>query len=243
MNVNVPLLICYPTSLVWDTAEVDPLTGKKIIKSAVSKGVLEQAKKALTLLFVTQTLHGMVGCISPRDMTRVSAFMKDYDQRIRYQTMFNSGADRLAGCVLRDAYRTEEFIPMCEDIWRNRDMISTSLRDLFSITARHNMLLRDEDLRHLELQNCFTRVIKSSVHHGSQTAVALIFGFRVGKTNKDGRVMYACALRHEDVSRCAFSAFAFYMLERFQVHEVTINHWSYHWKWCICNCYWLKQSN
>ncbi|KAK3815118.1 MAG: hypothetical protein J3Q66DRAFT_343861, partial [Benniella sp.] len=78
------------------------------------------------------------------------------------------------------------------------------------------MLLRNEDLRHLNFSDCFATIISRKQHRGSQQAVALVFSRDKGKTLQQGEVAFACALRHETVTRCAFSAFAFYMFELFQ---------------------------
>ncbi|KAF9176257.1 hypothetical protein BGZ49_006465, partial [Haplosporangium sp. Z 27] len=76
------------------------------------------------------------------------------------------------------------------------------------------MLLRDEDIRNLNLVDIFNIQTK---HHapGSMLASGLVFCFIRGKTNRKGIKMYATAFRHKNFLRCTMGAFAFYMLERF----------------------------
>ncbi|KAF9272210.1 hypothetical protein BGZ88_005082, partial [Linnemannia elongata] len=55
---------------------------------------------------------------------------------------------------------------------RDRDL---NYRELFCMTSRHNMLLRDEDLRNLNLSDCFASVITKPRHPGTQQLVSLTF--------------------------------------------------------------------
>ena len=50
-----------------------------------------------------------------------------------------------------------------------------------------------------------------------QLALCLVFSLDKGKTLKEGEVKFACAIRHENVFRCPFGAFAFYMFSMLQV--------------------------
>jgi hypothetical protein len=78
------------------------------------------------------------------------------------------------------------------------------------------MLLRDEDIRNLNLADTFN-IQTMHPAPGSRLASGLVFCFSRGKTNTKGVKLYATAFRHKNFLRCTVSAFAFYMLERFQV--------------------------
>ncbi|KAG0010297.1 hypothetical protein BGZ82_003515, partial [Podila clonocystis] len=82
------------------------------------------------------------------------------------------------------------------------------------MTARHHMVLRDEDIRNLKLSDTFCIQQKHNAH-GSQLATGLVFAISRGKTNKHRVRLFATAFRHKDFLRCTVGAFAFYMFERF----------------------------
>lgn len=90
------------------------------------------------------------------------------------------------------------------------------IRERLCILARHHMLLRDEDIRNLNLSDVFATLNRKNAH-GSIWACGLTFCLRRGKTNKKGTMLYATTFRHKDFRRCTVGAFAFYMLERFMV--------------------------
>ncbi|KAF9124408.1 hypothetical protein BGX30_000959, partial [Mortierella sp. GBA39] len=82
------------------------------------------------------------------------------------------------------------------------------------ILVRHHMLLRDEDIRNLNLSDVFATLNRKKAH-GSTWACGLTSCLRRDKTNKKGAMLYATTFRHKDFRRCAVGAIAFYMLERF----------------------------
>ncbi|KAF9939591.1 hypothetical protein BGZ65_010101 [Modicella reniformis] len=93
------------------------------------------------------------------------------------------------------------------------------IREHLCLLARHHLLLRDEDIRNLNLSDIFNIQMR---HHapGSSLASGLVFCLSRGKTNKKGVKLYATAFRHKNFLRCTVAAFAFYMLERFQASVV-----------------------
>jgi hypothetical protein len=93
------------------------------------------------------------------------------------------------------------------------------IRERFCMTARHHMVLRDEDIRNLKLSDTFCIQQRHNTH-GSQLATGLVFAISRGKTNKHRVRLFATAFRHKDFLRCAVGAFAFYMFERFHVSSV-----------------------
>lgn len=94
------------------------------------------------------------------------------------------------------------------------------IRERLCILARHHMLLRDEDIRNLNLSDVFATLDRKNAH-GSTWACGLTFCLRRGKTKKKGAMLYATTFRHKDFRRCTVGAFAFYMLERFIVCKNT----------------------
>jgi hypothetical protein len=90
------------------------------------------------------------------------------------------------------------------------------MRERFCLLARHHMLLRDEDIRNLNLANTFN-IQTMHPAPGSSLASGIVFCITRGKTNHKGIELYATAYRHKNFLRCTMGGFAFYMLERFQV--------------------------
>jgi len=90
------------------------------------------------------------------------------------------------------------------------------MRERLCLLARHHMLLRDEDIRNLDLANTFNIQTRHPAP-GSTLASGIVFCLTRGKTNHKGVELYATAYRHKNFLRCTMGGFAFYMLERFQV--------------------------
>jgi hypothetical protein len=188
----------------------------------VGRSVLDNALKTLMEIYRFQSEAGLIDCIiSPRDAPGVKQIIKNYNYRLRFQSLYSSH-DRAAGCILRDAYTIRDFIRMLETAWKGRDKVNARdnhLRDFFSMAARHQMLLRDEDIRNLNFSDCFSTQI-SNQNHGSQPVSMFVFAITRGKTNVRNNFWYAGAIRHKDVRRCTFSAFAFYLFGLWQVHTI-----------------------
>jgi hypothetical protein len=113
------------------------------------------------------------------------------------------------------------------------DNDSTFIREHFSLAIRHSMLLRDEDLRRLNLADMFGYQLPRGVGE-VQSVTLLTFSMKQGKTNQNHRQEYGCAIRHEDVRRCSIGALAFYLFDRFQVIIFI---------YCICNINYLNNDN
>ncbi|KAF9944218.1 hypothetical protein BGZ70_004910, partial [Mortierella alpina] len=75
----------------------------------------------------------------------------------------------------------------------------------FAIAVRHSMLLRDEDLRHLN-QNQVAMYHVPNKAGGSQPVVMLVFSLVRGKTNQEGKLQFGTAIRHKDVRRCSLES-------------------------------------
>lgn len=171
---------------------------------------------------------------SPRDDPLIRKAYREYKQSLVYDEEFK-GSTRQGTCAVRDPYTERQFITMLAFTWRQQAPLPLPdsarvkrrydtttrfphIREHFCITARHHMVLRDEDLRNINLSDCFS-VDRTRPVPGSNRALGLVFCFHRGKTNTDGKKVYAAAFRHKNFLRCPFGAFAFYMLERFQVSE------------------------
>ena len=151
---------------------------------------------------------------SPKKTKQLIDLLKNHVPDLVYDQV-NRSANRAAHCVIRDSYKSGEFIRILKALWDSSSR--TSLREMFSISSRHHMLLRDQDLRNLNFADCFCTIIPKKQHKGSQQAVALVFSLDKGKTLKEGETKFACAMRHENILRCPFSVFAFLMLSLLQV--------------------------
>jgi len=93
---------------------------------------------------------------------------------------------------------------------------SSGIREHLNLAVRHAMLLRDEDLRRLNIANCTIDTLEQRLG-GTQPIMAMVFSIHGGKTSQHGIRQEGIAIRHHDVRRCSVGAMAFYMYERFQV--------------------------
>ncbi|KAG2217492.1 hypothetical protein INT45_012610 [Circinella minor] len=79
--------------------------------------------------------------------------------------------------------RTKDLIDIIKEYERN---LVYDQREMFSISARHHMLLRDQDPRNLNFADCFCTIIPKKQHRGTQQVVGLVFCLDKGKTLKEG---------------------------------------------------------
>jgi len=100
---------------------------------------------------------------------------------------------------------------------------SSGIREHLSFAVRHSMLLRDEDLRRLNIANCTIDTLNQRLG-GTQSIMAMVFSLHGGKTGRHGIPQEGIAIRHHDVRRCSVGAMAFYMYERFQVITLHVFH-------------------
>ncbi|KAG2190460.1 hypothetical protein INT47_006627, partial [Mucor saturninus] len=165
---------------------------------------------------------------SPKKTKEIIELIKKYEHDLVYDQV-QTNVDRAAHCVIRDSYKSGELIRILKSLWSSS--ADSGLREMFSISSRHHMLFRDQDLRNLNFADCFCTIIPKKQHKGIQQALALVFSLDKGKTLKEGEVKFACAMRHENVFRCPFSAFAFFMFSVLQVNGDFLNEDRWHnWK-------------
>lgn len=196
--------------------------GKKILEVPIGIEAVNQYKKVLIYLHGFQSEHRnrQLEWPSPNKTKEVVELIKKYEHDLVYDQV-QTNEDRAAHCVIRDSYKPGEFIRILKSLWISES--ATALREMFSISSRHHMLLRDQDLRNLNFADCFCTIIPKKQHRGIQQAVALVFSLDKGKTLKEGEVKFACAMRHENLFRCPFSAFAFFLFSLLQVSRFVIN--------------------
>ena len=190
---------------------------KKILEVPIGIEAVNQYKKVLMYLHDFQSERRKVEWPSPKKTKEIVELIKKYEHDLVYDQV-QTNADRAAHCVIRDSYKSGEFIRILKSLWSSES--ETGLREMFSISSRHHMLLRDQDLRNLNFADCFCTIIPKKQHRGIQQAVALVFSLDKGKTLKEGEVKFACAMRHENIFRCPFSAFAFFLFSLIQVNQL-----------------------
>lgn len=171
-----------------------------------------QYKKSLTHLYYFQSnRRGPFTWPAPTRNKTIQKLLSDYKKNLQYDQQ-NLNPNRDAHCVMRDSYKPAQLIKVLKTVWR-----SGTIREQFTISARHHMLLRDQDIRNLNFSDLFTTIIDKQDHRGTQQAVAVVFCIDQGKTLKPGEVKFACAIRHQNIHRCPVSALAFYLYSLLQV--------------------------
>ncbi|OAQ27479.1 hypothetical protein K457DRAFT_78028 [Linnemannia elongata AG-77] len=205
--------------LVLEAAEFDK-SGCKVIDVPLGKGSIKLAKKVLIRLHGFQLKRGQVSGLSPTEGSKYQEAVQRYKESQAQQNLQSSHI-RSADCAIRDSYNLKTFNDMVSYLWEKKTQEirdpDLNYRELFCMTSWHNMLLRDEDLRNLNLSDCFASVITKPRHPGTQQLVSLTFKLNKGKTNIGNENWFTCCMRHEDIRRCSFSAFAFYMFQLWQV--------------------------
>lgn len=186
-------------------------------------------------LLCTRVLNG-IGMNSEK--TRTLSMSPQHSSHVRVMNLLT--LNPTGTCLVRDPYTERQLIAMLAFTWRQqapfppplepgvkpRNAYDNStrfphIREHFCLTVRHNMILRDEDLQHLNLADVFS-VDRTRSVRGSKRDLRLCFCIHRGKTNPTGKKMYAAAFRHKNFLPCPVGAFAFYMLERFHVSNVLL---------------------
>jgi hypothetical protein len=176
--------------------------------------------KALVHEWTHQRAAGGNHFEKPRDSPRVVDAIAAYYRRLVVDKV-SPTLDRGAYCPLRDGYSLDEFLKLMAMLWKgeypNWNKRMTYIRDRAAINLRHQMLLRDEDLRHLDLADCFSERVVTPIYGTTKAINGLTFCLSRGKTLADFEKNYSLVLRHKEYLRCGVGAFAFYLFERFHV--------------------------
>ncbi|CAO3695551.1 unnamed protein product [Rhizopus stolonifer] len=64
--------------------------------------------------------------------------IKNYDHDLVYDQV-RTGEDRVAHDIVRDSYKPGELVKILKTLWTSNK--KTSLREIFSLSSRHHMLL------------------------------------------------------------------------------------------------------
>jgi hypothetical protein len=171
---------------VAESAPVNKAGTGKVLEVPIGIETVKQFRKALMFLHSFQFERRSIEWGSPKSNTELKALIKAYQENLLYDHL-QTNRDRAAHCVIRDSYKPGQMIKLLKMLWAEGK--KTSLRDMFSISARHHMLLRDQDLRNLNFADCFHTIISRK-----QQAIALVFSMDKGKTLKDGEIRFACAI-------------------------------------------------
>lgn len=176
---------------------------------------IDQYRKGLSWLFEYQVQNrGGLPWPNPTHDKSFKASLKNHKHKLKYDEV-NADLDRDAHCSLRESYTPAELCRVLKSLWKK-----TTVRELFAICARHHFLFRDQDIRNLNFADCFAITAYQQYNRGMQKELVMVISLNKGKTIREGETRFACALRHENITRCPISAFAFYVFSLLQVCEL-----------------------
>ena len=182
------------------------------------------ALKALVNLWEQQRAAGQNTNEHPGKSLIVKTVMDNYERRL-VAAKVTASLDRAANCPLRDVYSVDKFVEMMAKLWRPvtdprfRILQTTNISTRMSLALRHQMCLRDQDIRDLDLSDCFSVSVRKSVFGHVKAIFGLVFSLKTGKTVTAGTTQFSVALRHKEYARCAVGAFAFHLFQRFHVRK------------------------
>ncbi|KAF9150732.1 hypothetical protein BG015_007439 [Linnemannia schmuckeri] len=197
-------------SMPGSSGEGSPL----FVEVAVGPDAVKMARSSLGRIHRLQMGRKEVGELAPSDMkifhTKIELCQKALDEREDAQPGSTRG---------RDYYSLDNMVTVLNLLWDGPDPRKEghNFMEMFCISATHNMLLQDEELHRINFSDCFAVVPTQNRHPEAQQRVALTFKLMNNDPTSDANQnLCVSALRHYDVSRCAFSAFAFYMFQIWQ---------------------------
>ncbi|OAD71040.1 hypothetical protein PHYBLDRAFT_171102 [Phycomyces blakesleeanus NRRL 1555(-)] len=217
---RMPLEHWKPIFIVAENDASNKNGSKKIIEVPLGIEAVSQYKKFLIFLHEFRSERREGGWPSPKKTKEVIELIKKYKYNLVYDQV-QTNVDRAAHCVIQDSYKSDKLIRILKILWTSDS--KSGLHEMFSISSCHHMLLKDQDLRNLNFADCFCTIIPKKQHKGMQQALALVFSLDKGKTLKEGEVKFACAMRHENVFRCPFGAFPFFMFSLLQTSGDFLN--------------------
>jgi hypothetical protein len=203
-----------------------PYSYSKIEQGYAALGTLQQLQQARSIEPNTSpplaSYKGINDSMERYAKSLVGGILRaEHVQRDGNGMLIRGGRDVSTNSNATNYYTVAEHIRCLLYAWRQSiNTRSIMIREHFVLAARHAMLLIDENVRHLDISDCSMDTFVKQPG-GTQEVMALVFSMRIGKTNTSGNVQLGMAVRHADVRRCSVGAFAFYMLERFQVRNPT----------------------
>jgi len=189
---------------------------------ATARGVL----KALVNLWEQQRASGKNSFEHPGKSLVVKSVMDRYERKL-VAAKVTASLDRGANCPLRDVYSIQQFVEMMARLWRPvkekgfKILESSNISTRMSLALRHQMCLRDQDIRDLDLADCFSVRVRArkGLRGVAKSVLGLVFSFKTGKSVTAGATQFSIALRHKEFARCAVGAFAFHLFQRFHVSQ------------------------
>ena len=191
-----------------------------VVEVSVGPDAVKLARSSLGRLHRLQMGRKEVGKLAPSDMkvfhAKIEQCQKTLDEREGTQPVLTRG---------RVFYTLNNMVTALNVLWNGQGQRKDgrSFMEMFCISATHNMLLKDEELHQINFSDCFAVVTTQDQQPGAQQCVALTFKLKNNNPTSDAnQKLYVSALRHHDVARCTFSAFAFYMFQIWQVRTFSI---------------------
>ncbi|KAG0339721.1 hypothetical protein BG005_003410, partial [Podila minutissima] len=202
-----------------------------VVHVPLSAGTVLNIRKALQYLWKHQSAPTTAypnPAPNPKNDIPLNEAINNYGVALVYGKISSGSTTRTATCAVRNPYSEKLFLRMLSYTWRmlpapqalgkriyKNQKRFQYMRERLCLLARHHMLLRDEDIRNLDLANTFNIQTRHPAP-GSTLASGIVFCLTRGKTNRKGVELYATAYRHKNFLWCTMGGFAFYMLERFQ---------------------------
>jgi hypothetical protein len=191
------------------------------VKQTVGISSIRGYLAAIVDLWSFQKNYGENHHPNPRGVA-LSSLLASYARRenVRKRKQF---IDRAAG-TLQDGYNHDKMIDLVRFCWqgwmqtetkhRKPQAVESYLRTVVDFLLSHNMLLRGESRRKLELADLFTILLS---HEGPTPCWPMIMIMNNGKSNPFGRLEYMGVMRHRDPLLCTMGQTAFYLFYRWNI--------------------------
>lgn len=187
-----------------------------VIKQTLGKSAIKGYVSALISLWEYQSSAGQNLHPHPRG-PKLKALLKNRDRQ-ETERKKKQFTDRGMGTLL-DGYNETDMVNIVRACWTKFSSqkhyspasVEAWLRTAVDFLFSHNMLLRGESRRHIELADLFTIPLKNE---GPTPCPVMILIMDNGKTNQYGRLEYGGVIRHKNPFLCTLSHTAFYLFYR-----------------------------
>ena len=174
---------------------------------------------AIASLWQTQRALGN----NPYDAPRGQLVKALLENQLRQETKRRRAqyVDRGA-LTIHDGYNAETFARVVRSCWqdskasgviqaRSAQSVLSGLRTASDLLLAHNMLLRSETRRDVQLPDLFSLQLHNE---GPSPCTAVVMLINQGKRNQFGKMEYGCVVRHRDARICTVAHLAAYLVYR-----------------------------
>ncbi|KAI8637486.1 hypothetical protein BD408DRAFT_436934 [Parasitella parasitica] len=152
-DANVPIQVGLENMM--ENASSNEAGTRRLVQVLIDNKFANQYKKVLSPLQKYQSMNQgrKYTWPQPTNTKEIQRLIKQHKAHLTYDKQ-SINRNRLGQCMVRDLYKSSDLSRMLKTIWKNG-----TIREQFTISARHYLILQDRDIRSLNLSDMFTTIM------------------------------------------------------------------------------------